>query len=161
LADIWVDPAIVTWTQILLDSYHRLLGTELIERDRSPSKQSQMLFQAPFVVVSHDTQADPQLNYGNQAALDLWELDWLEFVNTRSKDTAEPVNQTTRQQVLAQVQSQGFIQNYQGVRISSSGKRFDILQTTIWNLTDATGQPCGQGATFRNWRYLESVSSNG
>jgi MEKHLA domain len=154
LSDIWADPAIIQWTQILLDSYRRLIGTDLIERDRSPIAQSQILFCAPFVVVAHDTQADSQLNYGNQTALDLWELDWSSFISTRSKDTAEPVNQAVRQQMLAQVQSQGFIQNYQGVRISSSGKRFNIAQATIWNLTDTAGKPCGQAATFGNWQYL-------
>jgi MEKHLA domain len=154
LSDIWADQAIIDWTQILLDSYRRLIGAELIERDRSPITQSQLLFCAPFVVVSHDTQADPQLNYGNQTALDLWELDWQGFIGNRSKDTAEPVNQAMRQQMLAQVQSQDFIQNYQGVRISSSGKRFHINQATIWNLTDDQGKPCGQAATFGIWQYL-------
>jgi hypothetical protein len=154
LSDIWADPAIIHWTQILLDSYQHLIGTELIERDRSPIIQSQLLFSATFVVVSHDTQADPQLNYGNQTALDLWELDWQGFTGTRSKETAEPINQVVRQQMLSQVQSQGFIQNYQGVRISSSGKKFNISQATIWNLTDAQGQACGQAATFGNWQYL-------
>jgi MEKHLA domain len=153
LSDIWANPAIIHWTQILLDSYQRLIGKELMERDRSPIIQSQLLFSAPFVVVSHDTQADPQLNYGNQTALELWELDWSSFIKTRSKDTAEPVNQAMRQQMLAQAQIQGFIQDYQGVRISRSGKRFYINQATIWNLTDDQGKSCGQAATFGNWQY--------
>jgi MEKHLA domain len=56
--------------------------------------------------------------------------------------------------MLAQARSHGLIQNYQGVRISTSGRRFAIDRATIWNLTDAVGQPCGQAATFANWEYL-------
>lgn len=49
------------------------------------------LFAAPFVIVSHDTQADPVLNYGNRAALTLWEMSWEELTRTPSRLTVEPV----------------------------------------------------------------------
>jgi MEKHLA domain len=150
----WTDPRIIRWTQILLDSYQQLIGVELLPPDFSRAEQSKMLYEAPFVIVSHDAQDDPQLNYGNQLALNLWELDWVDFINTRSKATAEPANQAIRQQMLAQAKSQGFIQNYQGVRISSSGKRFKIAQATIWNLTNENGQACGQAAMFKDWQYI-------
>jgi uncharacterized membrane protein len=164
LSTIWADPQIIHWTQILLDSYRQLIGSELIERDRFSSrdaaqtliKQAQLLYTAPFVVVSHDTQSDPVLNYGNQVALDLWEMDWQTLTQTRSRNTAEPMNQTTRQEMLARAHNQGFISDYQGVRISSSGRRFLIDRATIWNLIDAAGQPCGQAATFATWKYLET-----
>jgi hypothetical protein len=60
--------------QLLLDSFAWLLGRELIPRTGSAAEQAERLFQAPFVVVSHGTQADPILNYGNAAALALWEM---------------------------------------------------------------------------------------
>jgi MEKHLA domain len=105
-------------------------------------------------VVSHGTQSDPVLNYGNQVALDLWEMDWTMFTQTPSRSTAEPVNQAVREVMMAQVLRQGFVENYRGVRISSSGRRFEIDRATIWNLTDLYGQPCGQAATFASWQYL-------
>jgi MEKHLA domain len=151
---IWTDPQTIHWTQILLDSYRQLVGCELLDRSSSLVEQSRLLYLAPFVVVSHDTQADPMFNYGNQVALDLWEIDWVTLLQTHSKATAEPVNRAIRQEMLAQAHSQGLIQNYQGVRISTSGQRFAIDRATIWNLTDAVGQPCGQAATFANWEYL-------
>jgi MEKHLA domain len=151
---ICTDPQILYWTQILLDSYCQLVGSELIDRDRSPTFQAEILYQASFVVVSHGIQVDPILNYGNQIALDLWEMDWASFTQTPSKSTAEPVNQAAREVMMSQVQRQGFIDNYQGVRISSSGRRFEIDRATIWNLTDLQGQFCGQAATFANWQYL-------
>jgi hypothetical protein len=54
------------------------------------------------------------------------------------------------------VASQGFIDNYQGVRISNSGQRFMIDQAIVWNLTDPAGNYCGQAATFDQWQYLNT-----
>jgi hypothetical protein len=151
---MWENNKIMDWTQILLDSYRRLGGSELIDRQQSLSTQSQLLYTAPFVVVSHDTQTNPVLNYGNRVALELWEMDWATFTATPSRQTAEPENQATRQQLLTQAQTQGIIHNYSGVRISSTGRRFKILDATIWNLMNPAGQPCGQAATFNNWHFL-------
>jgi hypothetical protein len=156
LTEIWQDPQIIGWTEILLASYRLLLGRELMESPGSPLAKSQLLYEAPFVVVSHGIQSDPVLNYGNQVALDLWEMDWTRFTQTPSRLTAEPVNQAVRAVMLSQAHSQGFIDNYQGVRISLSGRRFKIDRATIWNLTDPQGQPCGQAATFTNWQYLST-----
>jgi hypothetical protein len=154
LTEIWQEPQIMDWIEILLASYRQLLGKELIECSGSRLEKSQSLYAAPFVVVSHGTQSDPVLNYGNQVALDLWEMDWTMFTQTPSRSTAEPVNQAVREVMMAQVLRQGFVENYRGVRISSSGRRFEIDQAVIWNLTDLHGQPCGQAATFASWQYL-------
>jgi MEKHLA domain len=154
LSKIWQEPQIIDWIEILLASYRQLLGKELIECSGSRLEKSKWLYDAPFVVVSHGAQSDPVLNYGNQVALDLWEMDWTKFTQTPSKTTAEPVNRAMREAMLAQSLRQGFMDNYQGVRISSSGRRFEIDQATIWNLADLHGQPCGQAATFASWKYL-------
>ena len=146
--EIWEKPEIIIWSQILLDSYEKLLGKELIKRNGSPLHQSKALFLAPLVVVSHGTQSDPILNYGNQLALDLWELTWDSFISTPSSLTAEPVKRETRQQMLSRVKMLGFVENYQDVRISSTGKRFLASFVTVWNLADAQNHFCGQAATF-------------
>jgi MEKHLA domain len=149
---------IVAWTQIILDSYHLLLGKDLIvDRSITPIDQAHALHQASFVLVSHGTEPDPILNYGNQMALQLWEMSWDELTATPSRLTAEPVNQEIRRQMLRQVANQGFIDNYQGVRISNSGQRFMIDRAIVWNLTDPAGNYCGQAATFDQWQYLNNV----
>lgn len=125
-----------------------------MECSGSRLEKSQLLYAVPFVVVSHGTESDPVLNYGNQVALDLWEMDWAKFTQTPSRSTAEPVNQVARELMMAQVLQQGFMENYRGVRVSSSGRRFEIERAIIWNLTDLQGQLCGQAATFIDWRYI-------
>ena len=115
---------------------------------------TQRILEAPFVVVSHGTEPDPILNYGNRAALKLWEMDWDEFTRTPSRLTAEAPERAERERLLAAVTQHGFIDDYSGVRISKSGRRFRIWQATVWNLLTADGQPHGQAAMFDRWEYL-------
>lgn len=140
--------------RLLLDSFARLLGRELTARHGTPDEQAQRLFEAPFVVVSHGTQADPVLNYGNAAALSLWEMDLATFIQTPSRLTAEPVHRDERARLLERTHRDGYVDDYQGVRISRSGRRFRIEQAIVWNLVDGAGTHRGQAATFSRWTPL-------
>ena len=121
--------------QHLLNSYQKAVGKELIERI-SPEKDALTIQNAPFVVVSHGTQEDPVLNYGNQTDLNLWEMSWDDFTQTPSKYTAEPERQERRKEMLEQAAQKGYIDDYEGIRISSTGKRFEIKDVVIWNVFD-------------------------
>jgi hypothetical protein len=154
LQAVWEKPQIITWSQILLDSFQQLLGYELISRQNTALEQARALFFAPFVVLSHGTQTDPILNYGNQMALQLWEMTWEDFTLTPSRLTAEPVNREERQQILQKVTKRGYVDDYRGVRISSKGKRFLIEEAIVWNLVNHQGQFCGQAATFSDWKAI-------
>ena len=150
---LWQQPEVIRWSQILAQSYQQLLGKELFPSN-TPEELAKALFHASFVIVSHGTQTDPIFNYGNQTALQLWSLSWEEFTKTPSRHTAEPVNRETRAIMLEQAAKQGYIDNYRGVRISSTGKRFLIEQAVIWNLKDECDRFCGQAATFPKWTWL-------
>jgi hypothetical protein len=140
--------------RLILDSYAQLVGKELISRDGTDVEQSDRLFRAPFVVVSHGTEADPVLNYGNAAALALWEMTWDELTQTPSRLTAEPVHRDERARLLDRTRKHGFIDDYSGIRISKKGRRFRIERAIVWNLVDATGNHRGQAATFDHWTPL-------
>jgi MEKHLA domain len=147
----WNEPRIVEWSQFLLDSYRRWIGEELIERVGDAIAQAQRLFDASCVVVSHGTEPDPILNYGNQVALDLWEVSWEQFTATPSRLTAEPDNRAERERMLAQARDNGYYDGYSGVRISGTGRRFMVEQAIIWTVVDVAGRPMGQAATFSRW----------
>lgn len=154
LQAVWEKPQIITWSQLLLDSFQQLLGYELISRQDTALEQARALFFAPFVVLSHGRQTDPILNYGNQMALQLWEMTWEDFTRTPSRLTAEPVNREERQRILQRVTKRGYVNDYRGVRISSKGKRFLIEEAIVWNLVDRQGQFYGQAATFCDWTVI-------
>ena len=153
---IWMRTQVIDWSQILLDSFYCFLGYQLISRELSKELQSQALFEAPFVVASHGIQEDPILNYGNKMALELWSMTWEEFTQTPSRLTAEPINREERKAMLQQAKQQGYINNYRGVRISSTGTRFLIEKAIVWNLVNSSGHKCGQAATFAHWTMLEN-----
>ncbi|MCX7097202.1 MAG: MEKHLA domain-containing protein [Methylococcales bacterium] len=136
------------------NSYQQLLSTELMPNPSSDELLAKQLFHAPFALVSHDTASDPIFNYANLKALELFELSWGDFTQMPSRLSAEPVNQAERARLLAEVSSKGYIGHYEGVRLSSSGKRFLIKNATVWNLYDQNQQYKGQAACFGCWEFL-------
>lgn len=71
-----------------------------------------------------------------------------------SRLTAETVQQDERRRLLEAVIRDGFIDNYQGIRVSITGRRFMIKQATVWNLIDEAGEHCGQAVMFRDWQFV-------
>jgi len=91
----------------LLNSYEKATGSELIPIP-SGAHVFQTIDQAPFALLSHGTEEDPVLNYGNRTALRLWEMDWNRFTSTPSRQTAEPANQEAREKLMADVRLRGY-----------------------------------------------------
>lgn len=142
---------------LLCISYERCMGQPLVADASTSSQGIESLFTAPFALVSHGTEADPIFNFGNQIALDLFELTWEQFTALPSRKSAEPVNREERQRLLDRVTQHGYIDDYSGVRISSTGKRFLIENAVVWNLVDEQGQYRGQAAAFDQWTCLEQT----
>lgn len=153
-SQIWTNPAIVEWSQLLLNSFRHWTTRELLERVGDPDCQAHKLYRSPFVVVSHGMEEDPLLNYGNQVALELWEVTWEKLITTPSQLTAEPINRAEREWMLEQARTRGYLDTYRGVRITSTGRRFLVENALIWNVVDAKGQRVGQAATFSQWTWL-------
>ena len=139
---------------ILLKSYKKWTGKELADIKGEPGQIAEHIFNAPFALVSHDMQDDPVFNFGNRTALELFELDWDEFTKLHSRESAEPVNREERARFLKRVTENGFIDDYRGIRISSSGRRFEIRDATVWNVVDEEGIYKGQAAFFDKWKFL-------
>jgi hypothetical protein len=142
----------VAW---LLYSFTHWTAKSLIDPDLPVAEQARRLFHAPFVVLSHNTDPDPILNYANQAGLALFELTWKDLITLPSRRTAEPSEQPERERLLATVARQGYIDDYRGVRVAKSGRRFIIERATVWNLLDENGVYYGQAAMFSHWRFLD------
>ncbi|MFZ4640895.1 MAG: MEKHLA domain-containing protein [Nodosilinea sp.] len=135
-------------------SFRRRLGKDLVDPALTPLEAARVIYYAPYVVVSHGVGADPIFNYGNQAALQLFAMDWSEFTALPSRQSAELPNQAERAQILATVTAQGFIEHYGGIRIDRTGRRFRIQDVTVWNLEDNQGSDYGQAALYSQWEYI-------
>ena len=139
---------------LLIESYRHWTNKDLVKIQYPEESIYYNLYYAPYGVVSHNTDNSPVFNYGNQTALRLFEMSWDSFIKLESKKSAEPVNRDERERLLSQVKEHGYIDNYQGIRISSSGKRFVIENALVWNLIDHRGDYHGQAALFSNWTEL-------
>lgn len=140
----------LTWA---VNSYERLTGRPLVEPG---ADLWQACWAAPRVIVAHGTEPDPIFFYGNALALERFELDFAAFTRLPSRFSAEPLAREAREALLARVREHGFIDDYSGVRVSSTGKRFRIDQAVVWEISDEAGQRRGQAATFDRWMPMLS-----
>ena len=148
---IWCRPDVIAQSARLILSFRHCVGRDLIANSGDDVETAKALFAAPFAVLSHGTQDDPVLNYGNQTALTLWEMDFARFTQMPSRLTAEPMLREERQRLLETAARKGYIDDYSGIRISASGQRFQIANVILWSVTDALGAKCGQAAVFDTW----------
>ena len=89
----------------------------------------------PCPIVAHGVQADPIFRWANPAALALWETDWDTFTRLPSRLSAaeDTTIQADRSRYLAGAAAKGFVEGYQGLRRSLTGRRFRIT-ATLWTL---------------------------
>lgn len=139
---------------VLIQAYRHWTGRELVAPNLSAQEAAYALYHATFVVLSHDATADPCFTYANLSAQQIFEMPWREIVGLPSRFSAEPLAQTARTQLLERVNTHGFIDDYSGVRISRTGKRFQVHHANVWNLLGQDGLKIGQAACFSEWTLL-------
>jgi len=142
---------------VILGSHQRGFGRPLlagIREEQSSQQQAQALFAAPRVVLAHDGSRDPRLIYANAQALALWRRPWAAMVGLASRLTAEPGERQGRALMLAEARHRQAIGSYCGIRIDSSGRRFQLRGARLWTLWDHHGQAIGQAASFSDWWWL-------
>ena len=134
--------------ELLTTSYMHAVGTPLVPEG---ADAAWLYENAPFAVLSHNTDADPRFVYANKTAQRCFEYSWEQFITLPSRLSAEAPNRDERQRLLDAVARDGFISDYRGLRIAKSGRRFWIEGGTVWELKDASGQRHGQAAMFTAW----------
>lgn len=139
------DPIAARRISLVAASFERLLGKSLAE----PRDDLVMaLWNAPAAILAHGTEQDPIFFFANARALAAFEYDVETILRTPSRLSAEAPLRDERQDLLDRVTEQGFIDDYSGVRIASSGRRFTIERAIVWNIVDGEGVRHGQAATF-------------
>jgi hypothetical protein len=132
-------------------SYKERTGRELVP---TGSDIAAALWSSPMAIVAHGTELDPIFFFGNATALRLFEYDFTAFTRVPSRFSAEPLLREERARLLERVARTGIIDDYAGIRISASGRRFSIRNANVWNLTDSDGRPAGQAAAFAEWTFI-------
>ncbi|WP_457588670.1 MEKHLA domain-containing protein [Ensifer canadensis] len=136
---------------LIIASFRQVTGRSLID----PAADSQWLYaSAPFAVLAHDRSDDPRFIYANKTAQDCFGYGWDEFIGMPSHLSAQAPEREERQRFLDSVSAQGFVDNYRGLRIAKSGRRFWIEHATVWQLARSDGEYLGQAAVFHSWKDL-------
>lgn len=130
---------------LIADSHERLVGSALVPAGAGPAW---LYREAPFGVLAHDGAPDPRFVYANVAAQTAFRYPWEQLVGLPSRLSAEPDARAERRRLLDAVARDGFIDDYRGRRVTSTGERFWIEGATVWNVVDAHGARVGQAARF-------------
>ncbi|MFP3545210.1 MEKHLA domain-containing protein [Rhizobium sp. SIMBA_035] len=133
--------------ELLCGSYRRIVGKDLVPRVLTQREAVRWLYEdAPFGLLAHDTATDPVFVYGNKSAQRRFEYSWEELTALPSRLSAEAPERQARENFLQRVAERGYVDDYEGIRISKSGKRFPIADVTVWQLIDVDGTIRGQAA---------------
>jgi hypothetical protein len=146
------------FAELMVNSYQRIVGRSLIDEDAGKRSPAQFLYyDAPFCLLAHNGDEDPQFIYANVTAQKRFGYSWDEFMRLPSRLSAGEPDRNERQRLLEAVKLRGFIDDYCGVRIAQSGQRFWIDGVVVWELLDPAGVRHGQAAMFRRWRDLQEL----
>ena len=146
--DLRFDP---DFFDLIVGSYARLVGKPLV----AANQDAWWLYNhAPFAVLAHNADPDPRFIYANRTAQGCFEYSWREFTELPSRLSAEAPERAERQELLDAVARDGFASGYQGIRISKSGRRFQIEDGVVWQLIGHDGVARGQAAAFSSWSEL-------
>lgn len=153
----WLLEPAVALAAMLIESHTAAFGRPplaTVSPEANPRLVAQELFAADLAVLAHDGTPDPRLVYANAAALRLWRRPWGGMVGLPSRLTAEPSERPARAQALAAAQRHQALSGYEGIRVDSAGRRFQISGARLWTLQDGSGVAQGQAACFASWWWL-------
>ena len=136
-------------------SYLHWTGNAIIKgSEPDGNRLAKRLYLAEFVLAAHQQSADPIFYYANQTAQRLFELSLAKFISLSSRFSAEQSETEHRQEMLDSVLRYGYINNYTGMRKSSTGRKFNILDAELWNVLNEKGVVYGQAVKFKYWQFL-------
>jgi len=151
----YLSTPVIMQNLLMIESYFRKTGRPLFNEEVEISDVAQLLWDAPFALLAHDTDEDPKFVYANNAALLLFECEWSEIIGSPSRESAAPDKeiQDDRSALLAKALDNGFVDDYEGWRKSFKGTPFKVSNTTIFNIESPGGDAMGQAAVLRLWEY--------
>ena len=138
-----------------LPGIHAVLAKELSES----ADKMQLIENWKYPVLSHSgspsSTHDPVFTFVNSAACELFSYSRDQFIGLPSKLSAEQENRNERSNMLKDAMAKGYISDYNGIRISSKGRRFRIKNALVWTLKDDKGNHIGQATVIPTWEFLD------
>lgn len=155
---------VVMWLLLVVESYTKAVGKKLFAEQFSIQDIAEKIYDAPFVLLSHrygeegEAVREHTFNYANRRALELFDCEWADLVGKPSSSSGEDDEavQSDRDALLMACKKEGFVENYEGWRVSSKGERFLVKGATLWEVKTSSGDASlGQAVVFTEWEDAE------
>ncbi|GAA3103402.1 MEKHLA domain-containing protein [Rhizobium viscosum] len=143
-----LNPNDLEFFELLVGSFRRVVGRELLEKNRGPEW---LYGNAPFAIVAHNADAEPVFVYANATAQRRFGYSWSEFTRLKARLSTGPDERGERARLLDAITRNGFMTDYCGLRVTKSGSRFRVEDGIVWQLKDRRGVGHGQAAMFSKW----------
>lgn len=101
-----------------------------------------------FGILSHGTQQDPIYNYGNWAALTLFDYSLEELCQTPSRYSTVESLMDDREKLIQQINDVGYGTISDAVRQTTNGSLFVIQKIWIWHVYHPDGRRIGLAALY-------------
>jgi hypothetical protein len=143
------------WIRQSSESLQKLTGVSLLDRMEGVETLSQVHSNERYSVLSHDIEDDPVYCYFNAGAFSAFEYPPEEIYKLPSRYSAPdgPVR-SNRQALMETVVTEGVWTFPTAIRVTKSGRQFQLQDVVLWNVYDNDGVRVGQTALFDRERVL-------
>jgi hypothetical protein len=143
------------WIRQSSESLQKLTGVSLLDRMEGVETISQVHSNERYSVLSHDIEDDPVYCYFNAGSMASFEYPPHEVYELPSRYSAPdgPVR-SDRQALMKTVVNEGVWTFPTAIRITKSGRQFQLQDVILWNVYDNDGVRVGQTALFDRERIL-------
>lgn len=136
------------------ESFAKLNGKPLPSPPDTKDRYKWLTEEAPYSILTHNTDKDPSFIYVNEYALKCFKYSLNEMIGLPSRLSAAEKDREERQRLLNKIEEDGIAYNYNGPRVDKNGKFFQIYDGILWQVTDEDGKRLGTGALF--WTNKDS-----
>ncbi len=153
----WADEVSTLLLGLVSISHKKYLAKPVLEPEPSEEQRAAAFWEVPFVLMVHDDSEQCLLEYGNKAALALFEMEYLDFFGTSSFAIVAPDETVQQDWIWAMRDVEERFEKYTVVpklrMMSSTGRPFVAKDVLVFRVDSLEDEPIGQAVMFSKWQY--------
>ncbi len=139
---------VITWCGWLTDSFNALGLEQKLHVGLKGQDLARTLYEDGRVILSHEYLDIPRFCFANAKAQEQFGYNWNEFQGMDSRLSAQADDVAAREELLKRAAEEGYIDNYEGVRIRKDKTKFHVTDVILWNVLNEREKVVGQAAIF-------------
>jgi hypothetical protein len=138
-------------------SHKKYLARPLLEPEPSEEQRAAAIWEAPFVLMVHDDSEACLLEYGNRAAMALFEMEYLDFFGTSSFALVHPDAEVQQEWIWSLRDAEERFEKYVVVPrlrlMAASGRALVARDALVFRVDSLEDEPIGQAVVFSKWQF--------